>query len=311
MPQLRKLRTLAAQTETTVGTAETLAADDGVFNAYNLDIQGDIQVEEREGQGGFDMLPGVAGRRGGSLSFTTDIEWDGTATVPVWASTLFPSCGWVNSSGTFTPRSEAPGTNVKTCTIGVFEDGVFKKLAGAVGTFQIFLPSGRKCYINWNFQGVWQAVTDSAIIEPTYPTDTIVRFASATTTYDSVALCVEQMTIDAGNNIILRECASTDGGYISGLITSRYPTIEANPEATLVATDDPYGDWLAGNEAALSVVLDGPSDSDITISAPKAQIFNAQEGDRDGLMVDNLTWQCNKNNTTHDQCLSIVFNEAT
>ena len=86
MPLLKKIQTIAAKVEATIGTAETLTASEGVFNAYDIDIQGDIQVEEREGQAGFDMLPGVAGTRKGTMTFKTDIEWDGSATVPVWSS---------------------------------------------------------------------------------------------------------------------------------------------------------------------------------------------------------------------------------
>ena len=310
MPLLKKIRTLAAKVESTIGTPESLTAAEGVFNAYDIEIQGDIEVEEREGSGGMDRLAGVAGTRRGTLSFKTDMEWDGTATLPAWASVLLPMCGFVDSSGVFTGRSEAPGSNVKTGTLGVYENGLFKSIAGAVGNAKLMLPSGKKCFIDWSFEGVWQAVTDTAIITPTYPTDTVIRFASATATYDSVAQCVNEMAVDLGNEITMRECPDTAAGFKSGLIVDRYPTIEADPEAELVATDDRYGDWIAGNEAALSVTLDGPSSSTIVISAPQAQFFNVQGGDRDKILTDSVTWRANKNGANQDQALSITFNEA-
>lgn len=313
MPLLRKKRTIAAKVETTVGTAESLAAADGVFNAYDIELQGDIQVEEREGQGGFDRLAGVPGQRGGTMSFKTDLEWDGSTTMPTWASVLFPGCGVVESSQVYTPRSEAPGSNVKTLTLGVYEDGKLKTLAGSVGNFRIVMPSGRKCFIEWEFTGVWQAVTDTTMITPTYPSDEIIRFASATLTYDSVDLCVEQLSLDCGNEMIYRECPDTAAGYKSALVTDRYPVIEGNPEAQLEAEDPRYADWLAGSEAALSVVLAGPaggsSDADITISVPAAQIFNVQVGERNKLIIDDVTWHANKNGANQDQCFSITFNE--
>ena len=307
MPLLKKIQTIAAKTEATIGTAETLAAADGQFNAYDIDIQGEIEVEEREGQGAFNRLAGVAGARGGSFSFKTDIEWDGSATVPVWASTLLPACGFTNSSGVFTPKSEGPGSNVKTLTMGAYEDGRLKTLAGCAGNFRIVLPSGKKAYIEWSFQGVWQDITDTAIIAPTYPSDTVLRFASATVQYDSVDLCVAEASIDAGNEIILRECPDTDAGYKSALIVDRYPTISADPEATLVADDDPYQDWVDGDQAAWSVALDGPSSSTLTISAPAAQIFNIQGSDRGKLLTDDIEWRCNKNGANQNQELSLTF----
>lgn len=311
MPLLKRKRVLAAAIESTPGTAESLSASDGVFNAYDIIAQAQLPVEQRESQGSFGRLPGVPGPRAGTLNFKVDCGWDGTATIPTWASVLLPMCGWVNSSGTLTPRSEAPGTNVKTGTLATYVDGVKKMLAGAAGNWRLVLPAGRMAYLEFAFTGVWQPVTDVSLITPTYPTALPLRYASATTTFDSVAQCVEQMVFESGNEIKLRECGGSAAGFDYALIVDRTPKITANPEAALVATDDRYGDWLAGTEAALSVVLDGPTDADITLSAPKAQYMNVQEGEREKLVIDDVEWQCNKNGATADQELSIVFNEAT
>lgn len=307
MPLLKRLRVAAAQVEVTPGTAVTNTATHGAFNAYDVEIQGAIDVEQREAQGSFNYLSGIPGARSGTLSFKTDIAWDGTATEPTWLVTLMQGCGWVLSTNTLYPASETPGSNVKTLSVSVFENGLEKKLAGAVGNFNVVCPNGRAAFIEWEYQGVWQAVTDQTLIAPTYPTDTILRYASATTTYDSVALCVQQISFNSGNTIHMRECASTAAGYDYGIITSRYPTATADPESELVATRDDYGDWLAGSEAELSVTLDGPSTSTLEIEAPKAQIWNVQEGDRDMLQIDTIEWRCNKNSTTADQELAFKF----
>jgi len=303
MPQVTKKRTLAAKIETTIGTAETLTGAEGVFNAFNLVVQATIPVDVREAQGSFGHIAGVPGARMGTLTFRTDVGYDNT-TVPNWATVLLPACGWVNSAGTFTPRSEAPGSNVKTVTIGIYQDGVYKKLAGAVGTFNMVFPSGRLAYIDWTFTGVWQAVTDAALITPTYPTtETPLRGAAMTTTFNSVALCFENLSIDAGNNVVMRECTTDASGYISGIITDRNPVVKGNPESVLVATQDRFGMWLAGTEAALSIAVG----SAITFTAPKAQVTNIQEGDRNKMVIDEIEWAANKNGVTADQELSIVF----
>lgn len=302
MPLLKKIRTLAAKVETTIGTAESLTGAEGVFNAYNVMIQATIPVEERESQGNFGRIGGVPGARTGVATFRTDLGYDGT-TVPNWATVLLPACGWVNATGTFTPRSEAPGSNVKTLTIGCFMNGVYKKISGAVGTFNMVFPSGRRAYIDWTFTGILNAPTDTAMISPTYPTDTPLRAGSMTTTYDSVAFCFESLSIDAGNQVVMRECSTNVSGYASGIITDRYPKITANPESVLVATQDRFGQWLAGSEASLSIAIG----SAITITAPKAQVINLQEGDRNRVVIDEIEWAANKNGTTADQELSIVF----
>lgn len=315
MPLLKRLRTLAAKVENTIGTAESLTASEGAFNAYDVICQANIDMEDREAQGSFDMLSPVVGAQSGTLTFKTDLAWDGSA-VPSWASVLLPGCGYVESTQVYYPTSEAPGSNVKTLTIGVFQDGLYKLLAGAMGTFKLTANAGKMAMIEWTFTGVWQAVTDSALIAPTYPTDKPLRFGNSTITWLTVAQCVEQVTFDAGNEVILRECPDTIAGYKSALIVSRKPEITFNPEQQLVADDagsDKYGDWIAGTEGVFSCAIDGPtgvvSNGNVTFAAPQAQITNVQESDRNSLVVDEVTLACNKNGANKDQDVSITFTD--
>lgn len=312
MPLLKRVRVMAAKVEGTIGTDASLSGTDGAFNAWDVDIQADIPMDEREGQGGFGRIAAVSGARKGTATFKTGMAWDGTSTEPTWASVLFPGCGWVdNGSGVFYPKSEAPGSSVKTLTIGVYENGKIKKLTGAVGTFKVQLTAGKICIIEWEFQGVWNAPADGSILTPTYPTASELRFASAAAcSWNSVAMVLSTATIDAGNEIVMREDPSTAGGYISGIITDRKPMITVNPEAVLIATQDREGSWLAGTEAALAITLDGPGTGTIGISAPKAQIMSIKEADRSKMIVDEIEFACNKNGTTHDQELSFTFTAA-
>ena len=311
MPLLKRKRVLAAKIETTIGTAEALTAAEAAFNVYEPMIQGTIAMVQREGQGGFNMLPSLTEGHIGVATFRTMLEWDGTSTEPSWADTFFPACGWVKSTNTFTPRTEAHGTNVKTLTIGCYVDGVFKSIAGAMGTFVVTLPTGKPGYIDWTFTGVWQAPSDVAIITPTYPTVKGLRFAGGLAEWNDVNLCVSQATVDAGNEVIMRECPTTEAGYISALVTNRVPRITVDPEAVTVAAQDRWAAWLASTEYALELDVGGPTNSQLEFNAPKAQIINQQEADRNRLVTDTLEFQCNKNGATHDEELSIVFTPAS
>ena len=308
MSLLKRKRVLAAKVEATSGTAETLTNSEGSFNAYNVMAQATIAVEERECQGAFNYLPGVPGARTGTITFRTDIGWDGTNTEPTWASVLFPACGYKGTTQLYTPVTEAPGNNVKTLTIGVYMDGQLKRLAGAMGTFQMVLPAGRMAYIDWTFTGVWQAPTSASILSPTYPTASPLRFASATCSFASVAKKVEQVTIDVGNTVILREDGSTAAGYSTALITNRNPRITANPEAVGLATYDHYATWLAANTGAFSISITGlVANTSFDIAAGAAQIVNVQEGDRNGMIIEDIEFACTKNNT-NDNELTFDFN---
>jgi hypothetical protein len=306
MSLLMKKRVLAAKIETTIGTAIALGNADGAENVFNAKLVPNVTVEERPGQGGFGRLGGVPGARTGTATFRTYIYYDGT-TVPFWATTFLPACGWVATGGVYTPRSEAPGSNVKTLTIGCYADGKLYSIAGAMGTFQAVFPNGRPAYIDWTFTGKWQAVTNTALITPTYPTTLPMRYASATTTFNSVALCLEQVTLDAGNTVTPRECTADATGYHSYIVTDRYPKITANPEAVAIATRDPHAQLLAGTEAAFALSIPTTGGGYVGFDAPKAQLLSVGDEDRSGLMVDALEFGCNKNGSTHDQELSITF----
>jgi hypothetical protein len=298
---------LAAKIETTVGTDATPGASDAAFNIYNAVMTPEPAMEEREGQGGFGMLAQVNGARRATCTFQTKLQWDGTATEPSWADTFFPACGWVKTLQVFTPRSEAPGSNVKTLTISHYADGVLRKMTGAVGTFVVNLPTGRMGFIDWTFTGVWAGETDVSLISPTYPTDLNYRFSSGACTWNSVALFPSTTTIDAGNVITMREDPSKSSGFLAGIITNRYPKVSLDAEKVLVATQDRHGAWLAGTENALALHCGGVGTSLLQFDAPKAQIISIGYGDREKQIIDNLELACNKNGATHDQELSITF----
>jgi hypothetical protein len=309
MSLLRRRSVFAAKVEGTIGTAESLTAAEGVFNAMDLQIQPNIAVEEREGQGGFNYNLSVPGIRSGTATFSTEAYYDGT-TIPPWATVLLPGCGWVNDSGTFKPKSLGPGSDVKTLTIGGYIDGVFRVLAGCMGTFTIDLPTGRMVKFNWTFQGKWINPTAAALITPTFPTTIPMRMAAGGVSWDSTNICTESVTVDAGNEVILRECAGDLTGIKSALVVNRKPMITANPEMVLMGAQNRHDHWLTMDADPLTITTGGTDEARLVISAPKAQIQNIQQGERSGLLTDEITWMATAASTP-DTELTIQFVAAT
>lgn len=308
---LDRVSLLAAKIEATVGTDATPGASDATDNIFNAKIEPMIEMEEREGQGGFDRLSAQSQARMAKVTFKTYCEWDGTATEPSWADKYFPACGWVKSGQVYTPKSEAPGTNVKTLTFSHYIDGTLRKVTGAVGTFKATLISGKLAFIDWEFTGCWAGESSASILTPTYTTNTNYKWASGVCQWNDVDLRAAQAVIDAGNVIHMREDPSTASGYISGIITDRYPKITIDPEKVVIGTQDRHSLWLANTEYALELHLGGVGNSKLQFDAPKAQILKITHTDRDKLTVDSIEMACNKNGTNQDQCLSITFTAAT
>jgi hypothetical protein len=308
MPLLRRRAVFAAKTETTVGTAETITASEGAYNARDFSIQPTVAVTRREGQGGFNYLAGIPEGMMGTCTIVHDLSYDGT-TIPTWASVLLPACGWVDTAGTFSPVSSGPGTNgVNTLTIAHYKDGKRSLLSGAMGTFKISCPTGKVAFITFTFTGKYSSnETDTAIIAPTYPTTLPMRFSPGVLTWNSVDLCTSNVEVDAGNSVIMRECVDVAdrSGYKSAIVTNRAPVITADPESELVATQDRDAKWLTSTPEAFSMRV-GVASASIVIAAPKAQIENKQQGNRSDMMTDDMTWLATKGSAA-DTELTIAF----
>jgi hypothetical protein len=301
---LARRRILAAKIESTVGTAETLAAADAALNVFDPKMSPDISNEERQGQGSFSPLASALGAYGGQISFQTELH--GGAADPFWAATLLPACGMVGSAHVYTPHSEGPGTNVKTLTIGLYQDGVLKILRGCAGNAVFKFVAGKPVRIEWTFKGVWSAPTDVALLAPTYPTTSPLRFVSSSLAIGAWSPKAAELTLDLGNDVVLREDAANASGYISAVITGRKMKGTLNPEASLVATKDVYGDWLARTEAALALTL-GPTGNHVAFAAPKLQWTKADDDDRNGIAINPLEFQLNRSASAGDDELSITI----
>lgn len=309
MPLFRKKVVFAATTENTPGTAEGITEANAVFNVQNFELQNETEMQEVPGQGGFGRLPSVPGPYRATATFRTNIGYDGT-TIGNWASVLFPACGVVNSGGVFSPLAESPGTNVKTLTIARYCDGKRRFMYGCVGTFQWFFPTGELPYIDWTFSGVWGGESDIEMIEPNYPnTETPLRASGGATTYGGVNFCAAACTFDIGNVIEPIHC--NNGSKVEGfdyfMVVDRNPKITTDPLSVLVGTQNRYGSFFAGTEAAFSMSIAAPSNSSITLAAPKAQIIRITEGDRGMMCMDDMDLQCNKNVDAANQEFSITF----
>lgn len=317
MPLLMKVRQLAVKVETTIGTDASVGNSDVAFNAWDIVVQGPTEMAPREAQSCFGNLASIAGPFAGKATFKTDMNWLGSTTEPSWASILLPACGWV-ASGTdptvFSPTAEAPGSNVKTVTIAQYGNGKLKKLVGAMGTFKMHLEPGKMQYIEWEFMGSYSDDADASMLTQTAATGTSMRFASATAlTWNSVAWTGGSYVIDAGNKLTAIEDATKESGIKNYLVVDRLPKITAAPEAVLVATQDRWTAWKSASEYALAVTLDAPGTTGgtLAIAAPKAQIISLQEGNRNGVVTDEIELQCNKNGSTTNSELTFTFTANT
>lgn len=307
-PLISRKRVLAAKVEGTTGTAESLTASEAAFNVFNAEMQPDVPLVGREGQASLSQLTAAIGAYAGTCKFSIELNC-ASAAVPGWASTFLAACGVGGSALVYTPDSrppEASSSTAKTITIGAYVDGKKKMLHGCMGNAVFRFRAGQPVMIDFEFKGIWNAVSDVALLAPTYPTTAPLRFISSSLAIGSVNPIVGELTFDLGNEVVLRESSSTSTGYHSAVIVSRAPKVSVDPEAALVAGYDPYGDFLARTERVLSWAC-ASGGHGVAFSAPKAQVGKVSEGNRNGILTDPIEYQLNRSASAGEDEYTITF----
>lgn len=302
---LAKVTQLGAEIEVAAGTAETLAAANATFNAENVEVQPNIPFVERQLAGNFSPGKGVAGSRAGRVTF--DVDFIGGVAAPAWMSIFLPCCGWVDTTGTYSPKSEAPGSNVKTCTIGWYENGRRKLLRGCAGTWEATWVAGMPMKMRFDMTGIWDAPADATILAPTRETSLPIRFASSGLLLAGAHTPVaRQLVIRAGNQIKLVGDSTDPSGFKFACVTGRRMTGTLNPEANLVATKDYHAELLASTEQALALAV-GSAGNKVTMAAPKLQITNVQYAEEDGTIIDAIEFQLNRSADTGNDEFTFAY----
>lgn len=285
MPLITRQKVIAVKNEGTPGTAESLTASEAVMNCYDQTFTPDLPTVDRESQGTYDApLNSIQSTRAGNISFRFDVIGD-SSTAPFWFDNVLVQCGFSVSSLTATAVGSA---NTSTSTVAIYQDGIRKQVAGAMGNLSIPFTVGEPLMAEVDFRGKYSATSDQTILSPTYLTTDPPRVASATITLGGSTLNFNSGTINIENNITLRPDDSDSTGYIAAAITQQRITVELDPEATLVATRDDYGDLLDNSVANFSMTV-GTTGNQVVFTIPNCQKIAVSDGDRDGIMTHPLT----------------------
>jgi hypothetical protein len=291
---LTRRRVLAAKIEAAEGTAEAITVTDAGIIAINPKFDADIKMYDRANVmlNSLSKLQPMPGQKMGKISFQAELKGAGaaySATVKPAVGMYLRACGFaetiVTTAGSETATYLPASTGVPSLTIWLYDDGVVKKLKGCRGTVKFDAKIGEAFLATFEFQGVYDAVADLAMISPTLEGTVPPLFLNASLTVGAYAAICETFSADMGNQLQMRPDVNSVNGYLSARITDRKPTCKIDPEMVTVATKDFYGLWAAGTTAALNI---GPVAAasglynKFTITAPKLVPTSVSEGERSG-----------------------------
>lgn len=317
-PFLIQRRHVAVKIETTEGVDAVPADADVIAPAFGIEYTPTVEMFEREvSQASFSRITQVAGERSAVITFATELKGSGAAgTVPANLSAPLRACGFsetvvVSTSVTYAPAS----ASISSATVEVREssqgtEARSMKIIGARGTVTFEAVKGDIVLATFTFTGKYIEPTDTAITQFVSPAITPLpeSFLGAAISFQGVgSLKTQTVSLDIGNNVVLRNDANDATGNTMAEITGRAPTGSIDPEIELVATINFYNKLTTNAEGILTYVLGSTAGNITTVTAPKAQITGIAEGDRDGIRIATLDLQLGQSVVAGDDELSIAF----
>lgn len=299
MPLLYRIKSIGGKVETVSGVPEDVGAVD-MFQVWDVKPTLDIVSTERKYlHTTFSPIAPVNTLAQGTLDFKTELLGSGTAGTLQFDDALWRMAGMkptvvAGTSVTYAPKS----LNQESGTFFLYEDGILKKIWGCRGTNKIHLVSNTFAYCEWHYEGIAWDDVDAVLVEGTnYPTTVPPVVQNISFTFNGYTFVVPEITIDLANKLGMSKSVTSANGIERVLITDRVPTITFDAEAVTNAEFNLKSFIQNSTQADCNIVVGTSAGNTITIDAPKASMkMNISEGDRDGIMTNPITLQCNRVN---------------
>lgn len=298
-PLVTRRKEILVALETDRGTPE--AAPAIVVQCYDPMIQCRAEyIESRPAGGSSGSGSGWAGALIGQFSARVALRGNGEAQAPdldPGLAALLLACGFQAVAPTAGPpatptiyKPQSVAADQQTATIWVYEDGLWKGLAGAAGTVTIEAQTGRPTFLNFEMQGAWQPPEAAEFVPGTHSAVRAPTLIGATLSLGESTPRFSRISIRMGNVVDPRHDATAPGGVLHFCVPSRDVQITMDPEAT-ADDDDAFAAWLAGSTAALSLKLGTEAGNTFTIEVPALQYRAINEGDRGGKLTHEIEAQ--------------------
>lgn len=318
-PFLPRRQQIAMVIEATEGTFVALSAGDVVAPILEPEWAPEFTFFERDVvQPSLSRLAQIASEQLATISFSLEMKGMGTTsgTIPN-VDVALRACGFAadisttTASATYLPVStgfEAASIEIREGDIGSAVKT--KRLIAARGTVSIEAIKGEIALFVFTFTGRYVEPLEGLpfFVNPALGQTPLPFLQTNFTFLGNSGLKVESVTLDIGNEVSIRNDANEATGNFGAVITGRSPVGSIDPEQIDLATQNFFNDLTNNTEGPLSYNLGtiGTGNA-VEISAPKVQIINISEGDRDDFRIEEIDLQLNQSIAAGDDELKIVF----
>lgn len=311
MAQLTERGLVALALEAVKGTGEVVVAAD-VFECFDPSFTPGIEIGERNTfEASFDRRPNVVGNRMSTITFRLPLKGSGTNDVPPAHGELLQACAMLEtinaaSDVTYTPITDQ--ATQQTATVVLQRDGKQFRILGAAGNVKWVIAENEVPAMEFTFVGIYEAATDTALfagfvfgtVNPPNPVGV------TPLSWDGTPLCATTIEFDLGNDVQPRRNIAAATGIKHGIVVNRDPTASADPEDEAVATVDWLDEMVQGTSGILTLTIGGTAGNIHVLTFPASQIVGVTYGDRDGIVIANLTIKGRANTDAGDDSFSYV-----
>lgn len=311
MPLLSRRQLLLAELETTYGVDPTPTVGANAILVRNIEVtplEADTVSREliRPYLGQSEQL--LAQTRV-LVNFEVELAGSGAAgTAPAYGP-LLKACSFTETVSASTSVTYTPNSNTSPGSVTIYfnNDGVLHKATGCRGTFSLNCTVGEIPTIAFEFTGIYNAPTASAISTPTYANqaDPVVFKQGNTTGFQvfSYAGCLQSFTMELANELIYRELVGCTKEVI---ITNRAPAGEVMIEAVSVSAHNFFNDATGNATGNLTFQHGQTAGNIVTFTADQIDLGNPSYSDEDGIQMLTLPYIATPTDSGNDE-MEIVF----
>lgn len=238
------------------------------------------------------MLQQVFGGRLISMSFDVEMKGGGGAVdVPPEFGPLLRGCGFGETINAAVDVQYAPvSTGAESITIYYFQDGIRYTILGCRGNVSFNLETGAIGKMSFTFTGHIGTITDVALPSaPAYDSHVPVPLINVPFTIGAFSAVINALTWDMSNTVATPPDISATDGYAEIQITQRDPNGSYDPEAEVIATDDPHDDLTSDQTHAITTgVIGSAVGNRYQVDMPVVSYRDISPGDRDGIRTYEL-----------------------
>jgi len=301
---------ILAKIETTYGTDSIpVLATDAVLVENTSWSQEALRMNERPAvRPSLGMLQQVFGGRLMTITFDVEIKGGGGAVdVPPEFGPLLRAVGFGETINAAVDVTYDPvSTGVESVSIYYFQDGMQYRLVGCRGNVSFNLETGAQGKMSFTITGHVDAIADVVLGTPTYLAIAPVPVLGVAFTIGAFAAVINALTWDMSNIVAMPPDMSASDGFGEIQITRRDPNGSYDPEAELLATEDPHTDLTT--DAALAIVvpvIGNVIGNRYKVDMPVVSYRDVSPGDRDGIRTYDIPFGMAE--STGDDEVTIVF----